>query len=134
MTLGSIILKDMADLFGDLEEKYKFDEDKDIKVNKSSKYIPAYKTYNTDTKYQIDVFLPGFQREEIAVEIIDNKLSIYSTTGQEENSKYYYQFKLDFNIDLKQINTESIESEYSNGVLYLVLEKKVPKTIKIKVM
>lgn len=134
MTLGSIILKDMADLFGDLEEKYKFYENKDINVVNKGKYIPTYKTYNTDTKYQIDVFLPGFQREEIAVEIIDNKLSIYSTTGQEENSKYYYQFKLDFNIDLKQINTESIESEYSNGVLYLVLEKKSPKTIKIKVM
>jgi HSP20 family protein len=78
--------------------------------------------------YQIEVVAPGFNKEDLKVNVENNQLTISAERAQDNKEgekvvrqEYKYQsFKRTFNLDDK-IDTEKIEGKYENGVLTLNL-------------
>lgn len=88
-------------------------------------------------KYVMESELPGFEKEDINIDINGNSLVIsaqHSTTNDEKDDKGNYirrersfgSYKRSF--DISDINTEEINAEYKNGILKLDLPKKKPET------
>ena len=110
-----------------------------------TKNIPNYPPYNirkiSDNKYQIELAVAGFGKQDIEVEFADNKLIVKGNTKSTDTdvADYLYKgvgmraFTRTFAVD-DHIEVES--AELINGMLKVVLEKLVPehkKSKKIKV-
>lgn len=111
----------------------------------ATKNITGYPPYNirkvSDNKYQIELAVAGFGKQDIELELADNKLIVKGSTSNEaDNSDYLFKgigmraFTRTFAID-DHIEVES--AELVNGMLKVILEKlvpenKKPKKIKIK--
>ena len=82
----------------------------------------------TDNQIAITVELPGVNKEDIDINVLEDKVEVNVKT---ESRKYFK------SINLKSlVETESSKVTYTNGILDLVLNKKefdVPKGTKIKV-
>lgn len=83
-------------------------------------------------KYVLDAELPGFDREDIKLDIDGNLLILFAehSTKSEDNSKdgkyirrerSYGSYKRSF--DISDIDVEKIDAEYKNGVLTIQLPK-----------
>lgn len=99
--------------------------------------------FNTDIKdkgdhYELEADLPGMKKEEIAVDIDGDYLTISAqrnTETEEKDDKNSYvrrersygSFSRSFNIS--NIKSEEISGCYENGVLKLTLPKKNPTTV-----
>lgn len=90
--------------------------------------------------YEIEVELPGVNKENIDVSVADDILTISVNKTEEaimEGTKYlkkerkYGMFKRSFSIP--NIDTENISAQYNNGVLKITLYKKeeLPQTAKV---
>ncbi len=87
--------------------------------------------YQEDNNYYVEVDLPGYKRDEIAVEFNDDVLTIKAQHNEsEENSskKYFYRSRKcsEFmrQIRLSNINHEAINAEFKEGVLKVKLPQK----------
>ena len=82
----------------------------------------------TDDQIAITVELPGVNKEDIDINVMENKVEVKVKT---ESRKYFK------SIDLtSSVETESSKATYTNGILDLVLTKKEsdkPKGTKVKV-
>ena len=82
----------------------------------------------TDNQIAITVELPGVSKEDIDINVMEDKVEVNVKT---ESRKYFK------TIDLKSpVETKSSKATYTNGILDLVLTKKesdVPKGTKVKV-
>lgn len=104
--------------------------------------------FKTDIKdigssYEIEADLPGFNKEDINIDVDDNYLTInaqrhFENDEKDEKGNYirrersYGSFKRSF--DLTGINAEDIHAEYTNGVLKLNLPKQEePETPKKRI-
>lgn len=99
----------------------------------------------TDHHYELDVIAPGCQKEDFAISIQDNVLTISFTNKQENNGQkdgwvrneyvlrsFSRSFTLDDTVDVNQVN-----ANYTNGILHLTLAKnekakKISRKIEIK--
>ncbi|PWJ95509.1 heat shock protein Hsp20 [Oceanotoga teriensis] len=96
--------------------------------------------YENEKKAVIEAELPGFQRDEININIENNILNITAQKKEEKNdSKKYYikeryfgkvarAFEMPENIDLEKIN-----AKFENGILKITLAKKDEETKNIKI-
>jgi HSP20 family protein len=84
-------------------------------------------------KYILEAELPGFSKEDINIDISNDYLTISAERRSENEEKdkggryirkerYYGSFRRSF--DVSNVNTDSIDAEYSNGILKLNLPKK----------
>ena len=92
-------------------------------------------TFKTDIEDKGDRFvleaeLPGFAKEDIQIDIEDNRLTIHAEHKNESESKdknyirrerSYGSFERSF--DISSIQAEGITAEYKNGVLEVVMPK-----------
>ena len=87
-------------------------------------------------KYVMEAELPGFEKEDIKLDINGTQLTIaaeHSTNSDEKDEKGNYirrertfgSYKRSF--DVSDVDTEAISAEYKNGVLTLELPKKKPE-------
>lgn len=87
-------------------------------------------------KYVMESELPGFEKEDIKLDINGTQLTIaaeHSTNSDEKDEKGNYirrertfgSYKRSF--DISDVDTEAISAEYKNGVLTLELPKKKPE-------
>ena len=87
-------------------------------------------------KYVMESELPGFEKEDISIDVKDSYLVIsaeHSTNNDEkdENGKYirrersYGSYKRSF--DISDVNSDGISAEYKNGILTIELPKKKPQ-------
>ncbi|MBR1764159.1 MAG: Hsp20/alpha crystallin family protein [Ruminococcus sp.] len=85
-------------------------------------------------KYVMEAELPGFNKEDISLDITDNMLTLSAEHKSETEDKkdnyvrrerHFGSYKRSF--DLSGIDTEGITAEYRNGVLTVGLPKKVEK-------
>ncbi len=87
-------------------------------------------------KYVMESELPGFEKEDIKLDINGTQLTIaaeHSTNSDEKDEKGNYirrertfgSYKRSF--DVSDVDTEAISAEYKNGVLTLELPKKKPE-------
>lgn len=110
-----------------------------------TKNVPNYPPYNVrkldDNKYQIELAVAGFGKQDIEVEFADNKLIVKGNTSSDSQdiADYLYKgvgmraFTRTFAVD-DHIEVQS--AELVNGMLKVVLEKLIPehkKSKKIKV-
>ena len=114
-------------------------------VEASYRKYPLTNISETPTQFKLECLLPGFEKDEIKIFIENNQLNISSemkseSLSEEENYKRK-EFKKEmfsrrFNLP-EQVNKETIEAEYRNGVLQILLPKisseiKANKEITIK--
>lgn len=102
-----------------------------------SMQVNAFRTDIADKgdKYVMISELPGFEKEDIKIDISGDYITISaehkSEETQEENCKYirrersYGSFKRSFGIS--DVNAEEISAEYKNGILTIDLPKKKPE-------
>ncbi|MGN0586633.1 MAG: Hsp20/alpha crystallin family protein [Oscillospiraceae bacterium] len=83
-------------------------------------------------KYIVETELPGFEKEDINIDIDGNHLILsaeHKTENEDKvNGKYihrertYGSYRRSF--DISEVNADRIEAEYKNGVLTMTLPKK----------
>lgn len=87
-----------------------------------------------DNAYVLEAELPGFNKEDISVDITGDVLTVKAehNSENEENKdnyvrkeRYYGSYSRSFNLD--GIDADAIEGAYRNGVLTLTLPKKIPE-------
>ena len=87
-------------------------------------------------KYVLESELPGFEKEDIKLDLSGTQLTIaaeHSTNNDEKDDKGNYirrertfgSYKRSF--DISDIDTEGINAEYKNGILTIELPKKAPE-------
>lgn len=87
-------------------------------------------------KYVMEAELPGFEKEDIKLDINGTQLTIaaeHSTNSDEKDEKGNYirrertfgSYKRSF--DVSDVDTEAISAAYKNGILTLELPKKKPE-------
>jgi len=97
---------------------------------------PAFKVdiSEDETGFHIDAELPGLTKEQIALNIEDDVLTIKAERKQEseENKKNFHRiersygsFSRSFNLG-EMIDQENISADFDNGVLHVTLPKAQP--------
>lgn len=92
-----------------------------------------YKIHEEDDHYLLELNLPGFEKDDIDIDIVDDVLSI-KYDGEEKEDRWKKSFKKRFNLNAK-IDTNNVKASMDKGILSLILsksEKMKSKTIKIK--
>ena len=87
-----------------------------------------------DNKYIMEAELPGFEKGEIKLDVTGETLVLTAEHDQakiDDNKNYivrersYNSYSRSF--DISEIDVDGIEAEYKNGILYMILPKKMPK-------
>jgi HSP20 family protein len=127
-------------LFGDIDRMFNsfFNESASVKAS-----TPRADIRENENDYVLDIELPGLSEKDVEVKVEDNLLTISSADPEEkteEKEGYILRerrsraFVRSFVLP-KDVDRESIEAGFSNGLLSLSLGKKPetkPKTIEIK--
>jgi HSP20 family protein len=112
-------------------------------VEKNIGFRPQVDILETEAHYELHVVLPGLGKEDIKVDLENNKLSISGEykTNLEEGVKQHLKeiqkgkFSRTFNLP-KNADTESISAEFKNGILQVQIGKAEParsgRSIEIK--
>jgi HSP20 family protein len=110
--------------------------------------VPKVNIKETDNKYQVELAVPGVNKEDLHIDLEDNLLSISAEKQdekeeKEEDGKFsrrefsYTSFKRVFTLP-ENANADKINAEYKDGILCLDIPKKeekknkTSKNIKIK--
>lgn len=102
--------------------------------NSGNSMVSAFRTDVTDTgdAFKLEAELPGFNKEDIQIDIENDCLTISAQRKMENEDKkpnfvkrerFYGSFSRSF--DVSGINVEGIEAAYTDGVLTLTMPKKV---------
>ncbi|MDG1364440.1 MAG: Hsp20/alpha crystallin family protein [Akkermansiaceae bacterium] len=100
-----------------------------------SPITPAPEAYRYEEKdsYRLRLNLPGFAREEIAISLEKQILTIIAKSERED--AFFSSFERSYNLP-KNINLNGINAKLENGVLDLIfkkLTKQEPRVRKIKI-
>lgn len=106
---------------------------------RSAVFAPAYDLNETESHYLVSLDLPGLKKEDIKVEINEDKLEVSGERKNEYEGKgyrgrsygsFYQSFRLP-----KGVDANDIDAQYRDGVLELAVVKKLPekKTANIEV-
>lgn len=107
-------------------------------------WAPAIDIYETKDDVVVKAELPGMNKEDIKINIVDNSLVIEGEKKQEKEVKEenYYRVERRYGAFRRAIEipvpvkTENVEATYKDGVLEIKLPKKEeakPKEIEVKV-
>ena len=91
----------------------------------------------TDSGYELDIDLPGFQKEDVKAELKDGYLMIQASTQSDNDEKdehgkylrrerYYGSCSRSFYVG-EDVTHEDIRAKFENGILKLSVPKKEPK-------
>jgi HSP20 family protein len=106
-------------------------------------FLPGIDVRETDRAFEIEAMLPGIKKEDIKIDLEDRTLTISGerkTTKEENNVKYhlvessYGKFSRSLTLP-NNINRDSIDATFTDGVLRVTIEKSenaVTKQIQIK--
>ena len=93
-----------------------------------------------DDRFVVHIAVPGFTKDQISINLEKNKMTVSGKKEIATNSKYllrefkFEDFSRTFNLP-EDVNTDSIEATFENGVLAINIpksEKAAPKTIEVK--
>jgi len=107
-------------------------------------FVPAVNTREDEKNYYIEIDLPGVSKDDINVELNENKLTVSGErkTKEEVKKEDYYlvessfgKFQRTFTLP-ENVDIEHIEAKDNNGVLEIIIPKanqpEVSKRIEIK--
>jgi HSP20 family protein len=115
----------------------------DAVSRKQNTFVPRLDISETDNRFEINVELPGMKKDQIDVSLDNNQLTVSGKREWKEEDKgktyhrietSYGEFKRSFRLP-DNIDEESINAKYNNGVLNITIntsEAKVSKKISIK--
>lgn len=103
--------------------------------------VPLANIYENDTSHIIELAVPGLNKKDIKIELLENKLIISAEVKKEtkENEKSvrkefsYQTFKRSFNLP-KLVDMEKIEAKNENGLLTVSIPKKEEEIKKNKLI
>ena len=104
----------------------------DWNYNRHTISVPAVNIKELDTHFEIELAIPGKDKNDFEIEIEDGLLSISSSFNQEDksdNSKSariefdYDSFKRTFSIP-DSVDSSKIEATYKGGILKITLSKR----------
>ncbi len=130
----------VADLFSNF-----FDNDLIDRFDRSLKVSPKTNIHENEKSYQIELMVPGFKKDDFSINI-ENDVMTISAHKEEKNeekegkkvvfSEYKVEdFERSFSLS-KDVDSNSIDASYDNGILHLDIPKKkeaiVKKLVQIK--
>jgi len=101
----------------------------DANYNKNT--VPAVNVKETDKAFTIELAVPGMKKEDLNIELDNNKLTISNEqeeSKEEETEKYtrrefmYSKFQRTFNLP-KEVDSKNIKGDYQNGILNITIPK-----------
>ncbi len=94
-------------------------------------FSPAFNTKDNQDSYEIEMAVPGHNKDDLQVTVNDGVLTV-STTHQSDTEKgndgylhrefSYSSFSRSFGLP-KDVDDESISADYSNGILHIHLPR-----------
>ena len=124
---GNFYLDDLFDAFSPMSRMPKMD-------------LMRCDIYEKDGKVHIEMDVPGYNKEDINVDVEDGVLTIEAKKKNEvvDEDKNYYRkervsgsFKRQFNVG--EINDNEIKAKFNNGVLEVSFPKEVKRETKRKI-
>lgn len=115
----------------------------DFNPNHLVKSTPSVNVKENEKEFSLEVAAPGLQKEDFKVELNENILSISAEKKTEinetnEQTKFtrkefsYASFKRSFTLDEESVDAENIVAKYENGILHVVIPKKVKTEVEKK--
>ena len=113
--------------------------------SKSNNSLPAVNIKEDENTFSVEVAVPGFAKEDIAINVENNVLTISSEKeleNNEEKENYtrkeysYSSFKRSFNLPKEIVDTDKISASHINGELIITIpkiEKVEPKAKMIEI-
>jgi HSP20 family protein len=99
---------------------------------------PPTDVYETDHAIIVRVEIPGMQEDDFAIEINGRTISIRGARQDElSERRAYHQMEIhfgEFNFEIElpfQIESSQVEALYQNGFLRIVLQKALPRQIRV---
>ncbi len=95
----------------------------------TSSYVPAIDLYEKDGNYVVECVAPGMKKEDIDIEVSDNRLTIsgkHQEEKTEQNTRYHYRemrrgsFSRTVSLP-HELDPEKVTANYENGILRIVL-------------
>ena len=102
---------------------------------------PKVDIVESDNAFEVNVSLPGFKKEDINVELEENRLTISGERNfvkKEENKKYhlveseYGSFSRTFTLP-KNVKSDAIDAHYKDGILHLTIPKQEKELKKLNI-
>ncbi len=115
----------------------------DAVTAKRENFVPKLDISENDDRFEINVELPGMKKDDIDVSLHNNQLTVSGKREWKEEDKQktyhrvetsYGEFSRSFRLP-DNIDEQSINAKYNNGVLHITINKaedKVSKKIDIK--
>ena len=125
-------------LFGNLIDRYFNDS---LRVNGGSQFTPQVDVVESKTNYEIQLAIPGMEKNDFQLEVDDDTLTISGERKFENESKeknyhsietYFGSFKRAFHIP-KDVDQNKIDATYKNGILNVILPKDAKVELKSKI-
>ena len=90
---------------------------------------PRTNVQNLEDKHLIELATPGVEKEELNIDIDDGRLTV-SFSQKEGGEDHIFQrtFKRSWTLP-KDVDLESINADYKNGVLAVTIPKKTPAAL-----
>ncbi len=115
-------------------------EDVDKKLyGKHANHVMKTDVHEKDNEYDVDIDLPGFKKDEIALSLDNGYLTVSASKGLDKDEKdkkgkvirqerYAGSMQRSFYVG-EQLTEEDIKAKFENGVLKLFIPKKEAKAI-----
>ena len=88
---------------------------------------PRTNIQNLDNKHLIEIATPGVEKEELNIDIDDGRLTIsFEQKAGDEHNKFQRAFQRSWTLP-KDVDIESINADYKNGVLAVSIPKQTPE-------
>lgn len=121
-----------------LPSKFYFDDFFDHYTPVKKEYMKC-DIYEDDNKYVIEMDIPGFQKEDIGIDVENGYLTIYVEKNYDnsENKNYlrrervYENYERSFYIG--DVNSEEITAEFKEGILKIIFPKKQEENSKRRI-
>ncbi len=115
-------------------------EDVDKKLyGKHANHVMKTDVHEQDNEYDVDIDLPGFKKDEIALSLDNGYLTVSASKGLDKDEKdkkgkiirqerYAGSMQRSFYVG-EQLTEEDIKAKFENGVLKLFIPKKEAKAV-----
>ncbi|WAM32625.1 Hsp20/alpha crystallin family protein [Caldicellulosiruptor naganoensis] len=123
------IMRRIEKEFFDIDEWF---EDFFVPFEKGARFMRT-DIKETENEYIIEAELPGVKKEDIKIELYDNRLTIKAETKREEKEerenfirreRRYGAFSRTFYLD--NVKEDGIKAKYEDGILKIILPKEKP--------
>ena len=104
-------------------------------------FSPKVDIIESDKNYELQLALPGFEKDNFTIDIDDKVITISGERKfEKENTEKTYKsvgtsfgsFKRSFNLP-ENVNAKKIEAKYNNGILEILIPKDETKIIKTSI-